>query len=66
LRGYALSQDAAGIERPGIAIRIPVLTGTALILDVGANIDPKPLHMLQYGIMADAYCKYLLEKRNPR
>jgi glycerol-3-phosphate acyltransferase PlsX len=54
-----------GIERPGIAINIPVLTGTALIMDVGANIDPKPLHMLQYGIMADAYCKYLLGKEKP-
>jgi glycerol-3-phosphate acyltransferase PlsX len=54
-----------GIERPGIAINIPVLTGTALIMDVGANIDPKPMHMLQYGIMADAYCKYLLGKEKP-
>jgi glycerol-3-phosphate acyltransferase PlsX len=54
-----------GIERPGIAIGIPVLTGSALIMDVGANIDPKPMHMLQYGIMADAYCKYLLGKKNP-
>lgn len=54
-----------GIERPGIAIRIPVLTGTSMIMDVGANIDPKPIHMLQYGIMADAYCKYLLNKERP-
>lgn len=54
-----------GIERPGIAIQIPVLTGKALIMDVGANIDPKPIHMLQYGIMADAYCKYLLGKDKP-
>jgi glycerol-3-phosphate acyltransferase PlsX len=54
-----------GIERPGIAICIPVLTGTSLIMDVGANIDPKPMHMLQNGIMADAYCKYILKKDNP-
>lgn len=55
-----------GIERPGIAVVIPTLIGSSMILDVGANIDPKPIHMLQYGIMADAYSKYILHKPNPK
>ena len=55
-----------GIERPGIAVVIPTLIGTSMILDVGANIDPKPIHMLQYGIMADAYSKYILHKPSPK
>jgi phosphate acyltransferase len=54
-----------GIERPGIAIVIPTLSGTSVIMDVGANIDPKPLHLFQYGVMADAYSKYILHKANP-
>jgi glycerol-3-phosphate acyltransferase PlsX len=54
-----------GIERPGIAIIMPSLTGTSVMIDVGANIDPKPLHLLQYGIMADAYSRYILGKENP-
>ena len=54
-----------GIERPGIAIALPTLKGTSLIIDVGANINTKPIHLLQYGIMADAYSRYLLEKPNP-
>ena len=54
-----------GIERPGIAIVIPTLKGTSLIIDVGANINTKPIHLLQYGIMADAYSRYLLGKSNP-
>jgi glycerol-3-phosphate acyltransferase PlsX len=54
-----------GIERPGIAIVIPSLIGTSLIMDVGANIDPKPIHLLQYGIMADAYSRYILNKPRP-
>lgn len=54
-----------GIERPGIAIVMPTLTGTSVIIDVGANIDPKPIHLLQYGIMADAYSRYILHKSNP-
>jgi len=54
-----------GIERPGIAIVIPSLIGASLIIDVGANINPKPIHLLQYGIMADAYSRYILHKTNP-
>jgi len=54
-----------GLERPGIAIAIPTLTGVSVIMDVGANITPKPIHMLQYGIMADAYSRYILHKTKP-
>lgn len=54
-----------GIERPGISIIAPTLKGISLIIDVGANIDPKPLHLLQYGIMADAYFRYILNRDNP-
>lgn len=54
-----------GIERPGIAIIMPSIAGTSLIIDVGGNINPKPIHLLQYGIMADAYSRYILHKANP-
>ena len=54
-----------GIERAGIGIITPSLKGISLIIDVGANIDPKPSQLLQYGIMADAYCKNILNKPNP-
>jgi glycerol-3-phosphate acyltransferase PlsX len=55
-----------GIERPGIAIITPTLKGISMIIDVGANIDAKPLHLLQYGYMADAYSRYILNKPNPK
>lgn len=55
-----------GIDRPGIAIAIPTMKGRTVIIDVGANIDPKPMHMLQYAVMADAYCKYILHIKTPR
>jgi glycerol-3-phosphate acyltransferase PlsX len=54
-----------GIERPGIGIVTPTLKGNSLIIDVGANINPKPTQLLQYGIMADAYCKNILNKPSP-
>jgi glycerol-3-phosphate acyltransferase PlsX len=53
------------IERPGIAITMPNINDTSVIIDVGANINPKPIHLLQYGIMADAYSRYILHKANP-
>ena len=54
-----------GIERPGIAIITPTLKGISIIIDVGANIDPKPTQLLQYGIMADAYSRIILNRSNP-
>jgi len=55
-----------GIERPGIAVITPTLKGFSLIIDVGANIEAKPKHLLQYAIMADAYLNYILNKPHPR
>ncbi len=55
----------AGIKRPGIAIGVPTLHGITVAIDVGANIDPSPEHLLQYAIMADTYARYLLKKKKP-
>ena len=54
-----------GVDRPGIAVIFPTLIKPCMVIDVGANIDPKPLHLLQYGIMGDAYSKQILDKKNP-
>ncbi len=55
-----------GIHRPGIALVIPTLKGRSLLIDVGANIDPKPIHLLQYAIMGEAYYRLILGKKNVR
>ncbi len=54
-----------GVDRPGIAVIMPSLHEPCMVIDVGANIDPKPFHLLQYGIMGDAYSKHILSKHNP-
>ena len=54
-----------GVERPGIAIITPTLKGISLIVDVGANIDAKPVHLLQYGIMGAAYLENIFSIKNP-
>lgn len=54
-----------GVERPGIGIVIPTMKGPTLIIDVGANIDPKPMHLFQYAVMAHAISKYIMHRPNP-
>ncbi len=54
-----------GIERPGIAIVLPGVKGDTLLIDVGANIDPKPLHLLQYALMGEAYARCVMGKQRP-
>ncbi|MBI2104946.1 MAG: phosphate acyltransferase PlsX [Candidatus Omnitrophica bacterium] len=54
-----------GIERPGIAILLPGVKGDTLLIDVGANIGPKPLHLLQYALMGEAYVRCVLGKARP-
>ena len=54
-----------GIERPGIAIVLPGVKGDTLLIDVGANIDPKPLHLVQYALMGEAYVRCVLGTPRP-
>ena len=55
-----------GVRRPGIAAALPTRDGICLVIDVGANIACKPIHLLQYGIMATVYSKYNFGIENPR
>ena len=54
-----------GVERPGIALTLPTKKGLSIVIDVGANIDSKPSHLFQYGIMAAVYSQLVLNKKNP-
>jgi len=54
-----------GVDRPGIGVVFPTLKNPCLVLDVGANIDCTPKHLLHYGIMGSVYSKYILGISNP-
>lgn len=56
----------AGVSRPGIAVIIPTFYGPVVLCDVGANISPKPRHLMQYAIMAGAYATKVCGVDNPR
>jgi glycerol-3-phosphate acyltransferase PlsX len=55
-----------GVERPAIATFMPTIKGTSILLDVGANVDCKPNHLLQFAVMGEIFAKYLLKNPNPR
>ena len=55
-----------GVKRPGIAVPFPTLKGPCLVIDVGANIYSKPLHLVHYAQMAAAYSQAVLGVAEPR
>lgn len=55
-----------GVERPAIAALLPTLFGPCLLLDVGANVDCKPHHLLQFAIMGHIYVEGLLGRPAPK
>lgn len=55
-----------GIGRPAIATPIPTPKGVTLLLDSGANVDSKPEHLVQSGIMGALYAEHVLGRKNPK
>ena len=56
-----------GIERPALSPTLPTIGGEGfLLLDVGANVDAKPEHLLQYAIMGSIYSEKVRGISNPR
>jgi glycerol-3-phosphate acyltransferase PlsX len=54
------------VIRPGIAVTVPTFKGPVVLIDVGANIEPKPVHLAQYGVMGEAYARALVGIKEPR
>jgi len=55
-----------GVERPAIAAVMPSLKGHFVLIDAGANVDCKPLHLYQFAIMGEAYAKHIFGIDSPR
>lgn len=56
----------AGVSRPAIAVQLPNHQGHTVVLDVGANAESKPVHLLQFAIMGECYAQLLLGHERPR
>jgi phosphate acyltransferase len=55
-----------GVERPAIAAALPSLAGFTVLIDAGANVDPKPRHLFQFAVMGHVYSRDIIGKDNPR
>jgi glycerol-3-phosphate acyltransferase PlsX len=57
-----------GIMRPALAPVLPVINGDGqtVLIDCGANSDPKPLNIVQFAKMGTAFMKAVYNVENPR
>jgi glycerol-3-phosphate acyltransferase PlsX len=56
-----------GVDRPALAAVFPTSQGKAAVLvDVGANIDSKPLHLEQFAVMGEVYYRVIFGVERPR
>lgn len=55
-----------GVDRPGIALTYPTSVGHSVIVDVGANVDCKPQHLLQFAAMGSVYFRAIFGRHRPR
>lgn len=63
--GLRLRRFLKNVRRPGIAAVMPTLRGPSVLLDVGANVNPKPTHLFQYGVMGSIFAKHILKRDKP-
>jgi phosphate acyltransferase len=55
-----------GVDRGGIAAVIPTPEHRFVLLDSGANIECKPIHLVHFAIMGSIYAREVLGYRSPR
>ncbi len=57
---------SAGIERPAIVTTFPTMTGQCALLDMGANVDPRPQVLAQFAVLGSVYARLHHGKARPR
>ena len=45
------------VVRPGLASIFPTMKGPVVIMDVGANVECRPIHLYQFAVMASAFSR---------
>jgi glycerol-3-phosphate acyltransferase PlsX len=56
----------SGVDRPALAATIPTRRRPALLLDVGASVECRPSHLLQFAVMGSTYARIALNTESPR
>ena len=55
-----------GVDRPALAAVIPTRTRPALLLDVGASVECRPPHLLQFAVMGSMFARVVYDIESPR
>ncbi len=61
-----LLRTLPAVKKAGIAVAFTVGTKPVVLLDAGANVEARPDHLFQYGVMASLYVSEVLGIENPR
>jgi phosphate acyltransferase len=56
----------AHVERPAIATVLPTTSGPLVLCDAGANVEPKPAQLAQFGVLGAAYDRVVHGRPRPR
>lgn len=54
-----------GVDRPAIISEIPGPTGSCVLLDMGANVECRPLNLVQFAVMGATFARVALGKPMP-
>jgi glycerol-3-phosphate acyltransferase PlsX len=55
------------VDRPALAAPFPTARGgTSVLLDVGANVDSRPAHLVQFAVMGENYYRTIFGTKKPR
>jgi phosphate acyltransferase len=53
------------VHRPAIAVPLPSIGGTSVLIDAGANADARPEHLVQFGHMGSVFAEEILGISDP-
>jgi glycerol-3-phosphate acyltransferase PlsX len=56
----------AGVERPAILTSFPTRTGQCALLDMGANVDPRPTVLAQFAVLGSVFARLSHRKERPK
>ncbi|HEX4669793.1 MAG TPA: phosphate acyltransferase PlsX [Solirubrobacterales bacterium] len=54
-----------GVQRPALAVRVPIPGKPVLFLDVGANVEVRAQHLVQFAFLGAAFSSAVLDVQNP-
>jgi len=54
------------VHRPAIAVPLPSIGGTSVLIDAGANADARPEHLVQFGHMGSVFVEEILAIADPK